>query len=333
MIIVPGNKTQVQVTDSQTEVDSAKAWVFNKSAELSDMNEKHTQESISAIDHKNYMEDISFMDGSSPNTYTNQKKNYMDTALASPQFVPPNAIAQELWGNYTNAYKQDQINKAIAVEIKPRITARVNLMTNGINLNTETISKDPSLYALKLEEFNAVMGEQNQYLPPNEAKQIKDSAMASYKNAYLDGMTKLDPGTLIDEIISGKHDELNDQQLFNRYSAAMSSYRITAERDLKVAYDLMKQEETALLENGGDISSSQLVNIDLKSLSGDEVLFKLSTMSGWQSGMKLSEMNGKSYLISNDSSIEESMKREDAIPVRDKAQGNRIIKRMSRIII
>ena len=330
MIQVPGT-TQTINKNPKTEVDAAKAWVFNKSAELSIKNEEHSNAILSQVNSDAYMNDLSYMDGSNPNTYTNQKKNYIDELLADPSYTAPNPLAQELWGQYTEVFKQDQINKAIAVELQPRMEARINLVTKGIENNTAAIRQDPLSYDTKVSEFMLVMGEQNEFIPPAQAIDLKDSGLKSYKNAYIDGMIKLDPGALVQEIIQGKHDELSEQQLFNHYSAGISAYRAKSKKDVETIVNLIKEEEINILEDGGEILNSQLQNINFNELASDEILLKVAATAPWfNDKLKVESDKDGTYIFSG--SLSESLKNGNALPVKNINQGNRLIKHISRLI-
>ena len=198
-MIVPGTGKTIKESP-KAEIDSAKAWVFNKSAELFEMNNKHTSEAMQQIDSQKYMDDISYMDGTNPETYTNQKKNYLEKILSDESFTPPNESAQELWGQYTQTFKQDQINEAISVELQPRISAKVKQITNGVNLHAEGIKNNPDTYNQSLLEFNEVIGEDNNFIPAAQLKELRTTALEVYKTAYIQGMTRLDPKSLMMEI-------------------------------------------------------------------------------------------------------------------------------------
>tara|TARA_R100000234_G_scaffold36353_1_gene21621 strand:+ start:2225 stop:3220 length:996 start_codon:yes stop_codon:yes gene_type:complete len=331
MIQVPGT-TQTINKDPKTEVDAAKAWVFNKSAELNKKNEEHSSSILSQVNSDVYMNDLSYMDGTNPNTYTNLKKNYIDELLADSSYTPPNTLAQELWGQYTQVFKKDQINKAIAVEIGPRMEARINLVTKGVENNIEAIRQDPLSYDTKVAEFDMVMGDNNAFIPPAQANELRKTALTSYKNAYIDGMINLDPGFLIDEIVSGKHDELSDQQLFNEYSAAMTSYRTMAKTDIDNIYRFLKEEEAFILNNNGQIDGSKLANIDLNDLSSDELLTKLCLTTPWfGKEIKVESNDEGTYIFSG--KLSNALESGEAVPVKNLAQGKRISKHLSRLMI
>tara|TARA_R100000458_G_C8240581_1_gene219776 strand:- start:42 stop:1040 length:999 start_codon:yes stop_codon:yes gene_type:complete len=331
MITVPGTGQTIG-EDLNTEIDSAKAWVFNKSAKLSEMNDEHTAKTMSQINSQNYMDDISYMDGTNPNTYTNQKKNYIEELLTDEIFTPPNESAQELWGEYIQTFKQDQINKAIGVELQPRINAKVQQITNGVNLHAKSIRNNPSLYNQSLLEFHEVMGEDNNFIPPSQTKELIDTTKQLYKTSYIQGMLAQDPKSLMMEITAGKHQDISEIQLNKYYLGALNNYRITASQDISAVGNMLYDEFRALLENGGDLQNSALATLDPKTLSSDEMMLKLTMQSDWFDNVALEEMEGRTFIFDNNKNLIEALNEGRAIPVNNVAQGKRMIKQLARML-
>lgn len=329
MIQVPGT-TQV-INQPEADVDLAKTWVFGKSAELSSMNDEHSNQMMGQISASNYMNDLSYMDGSNPNTYTNQKKNYIDQLLADERFTPPNPLAQELWGQYTQAFKQDQVNKAIAVELQPRIQARINHISKGVEMHSDSIKNNPELYNEKMEEFNLVMGDNNSIIPPQQANTLRQHTKEIYKSSYMQGMVKLDPKALMMEITSGKHNDLDNKMVDKFYQGALSNYILSSKRDIETIAELVNVELETILENGGDLGSTRLASSDISAISSDEMLLKLTVQSDWYSDVSLEEVDGKCYLINNNTSLDKALNKQDAVPLKNVAQGKRILKQLKRM--
>ena len=142
MPIVP-TTTNTQPAADPLELDSAKTWVLEKLNMLKSENNRHSVDLINNIDSRQYVENSGFISGKDPGTYTNQKRDYITTLLAQPQYTPPNKTAQDLWNQETNKFTSNEINSAINIEARTRINGRVKQVRNGLSMMVENVQDNP----------------------------------------------------------------------------------------------------------------------------------------------------------------------------------------------
>ena len=274
MPIVP-TTTNTQPAADPLELDSAKTWVLEKLNMLKSENNRHSVDLINNIDSRQYVENSGFISGKDPGTYTNQKRDYITTLLAQPQYTPPNKTAQDLWNQETNKFTSNEINSAINIEARTRINGRVKQVRNGLSMMVENVQDNPypgNLFdALdNLESYVGTIDQQQQkdypgYLPQDMTKNMVSETKINLANAYLKGNTLNDPLSTMNDIREKasfyKNLGLNDEQLNIHYQEAAKNYQKVAIKDIQTIISILKDDMDKIHMNGGSIDSSTLARI------------------------------------------------------------------------
>ena len=294
MPIVP-TTTNTQPAADPLELDSAKTWVLEKLNMLKSENNRHSVDLINNIDSRQYVENSGFISGKDPGTYTNQKRDYITTLLAQPQYTPPNKTAQDLWNQETNKFTSNEINSAINIEARTRINGRVKQVRNGLSMMVENVQDNPypgNLFdALdNLESYVGTIDQQQQkdypgYLPQDMTKNMVSETKINLANAYLKGNTLNDPLSTMNDIREKtsfyKNLGLNDEQLNIHYQEAAKNYQKVAIKDIQTIMSILKDDMDKIHMNGGSIDSSTLARIKPESYSHDDFIIKLAMIAPW----------------------------------------------------
>lgn len=356
MPIVPGYSQTKQT--SQLEVEEAKAWVFNKSAAFEKAQTGFEKDLNGSIVPEEYARNPLSADRDNPNTYTNQVKDNIDSLLQQDEFVPPNKTAEDLWSAYTNKYKEQSLTKAIVAESAINMNGRKSILTNTINENIKSIEENPDSYELKQAQTAFAFEGAQQYMSTNTSFELKDKAEKGYHTAYMKGSAKTSPMKLMEEILSGKHNKMDKEEVQKHFYQAFKNYRIQARTEIKQLHQFVNDELAKIAMGVPD----NLETLTMEDYYTDDVAMKIAVMSDWfgknmtdktrrteygesQRTAVEQDQYGNWYIVptirwdgknyerySNRTALDLALVNGDAVRVKDLQQGNNISNKMSRML-
>lgn len=276
MPIVPTYTTNTEQA-SNFEVEEAKNWVFNNSAKFEQIETDFEKKLNSSIDPIEYARDPSNSDRDNPNTYTNQVKNFIDETLQDDQFTPPNKPAEDLWSAYTSKYKEQSLTQAIVAESAINMNGRKQILTNTINDYSKLIEEKPEMYELKQNQTMFALEGSREYISTNNKFELEAKVKKDYHTAYMKGTSKTQPMKLMEEVLSGKHNQMDSEEQKKHYKAAFSNYVVQSERNIKELNNFVN-DEMARIHSG---EKSSLENLTMEDYFTDELVMQLAATTPW----------------------------------------------------
>tara|TARA_X000001382_G_C3171139_1_gene179526 strand:- start:458 stop:1573 length:1116 start_codon:yes stop_codon:yes gene_type:complete len=370
MTIYVGKSKSKEVVESNTGADNT--WMLKKSAELMKLNEENTTKLMGMLDPSLYLNNPGFVSGKDPDTYVNQKKDFLNKALSSTAFIPPSANAAEMWQGYTSQFTNKEISAGIGVEASTRVNARHQEVTSGVRMMVDTLTEYPTKNNFNdmIENVHSYIDTidlepgAEQYLPAGTSTHMAREAKKNISNTYLKYAADQDPIGVIDDIYDNqsywKGLGLSDGDLIGHVINAQEKYKAIAVEDTKAIISMLKDNFQKIIDNGGDLSVSDLGKMNPGDFTHDEFVMKLGMLLPWfENGMKpnaprtkdnesqrtaTSEMNGITYLYPTirfnidgsqmelEDPFQYALDQGDALVVKDNEQGTRISKYMSRVL-
>jgi len=372
-IIIKGLKTAGQVASKATGADNT--WMLKKSAEFMKLNSDNTAQISQELDPAEYLNNPGFVSGKDPDTYVNKKKDFIEETLSHGQFLPPTTAAKTMWETYMHATKRKELAGGIAIEARTRVNARHQEINTGVELMINTLAEDPTREKFNhmIENVDLYVGTidtepgAEQYLAPGATNYLARTAKKNLANTYLSEYSKTNPEIVLDDIHNNtpywKSLGLSEGDLILQHTEAVKNYKTLAEKDVLTIISMLRDNFDQILNNGGNITVTQLANFTPGDFTQDEFVMKLGMLLPWyqrnlQDGATRTkdnesqltatyEDNGIWYLVptirwnddgtqmmelNRDNEFDYAIDQGDALVVKDNAQGIRISNYMSRTL-
>jgi len=280
-----------------------------------------------------------------------------------------------MWETYMHATKRKELAGGIAIEARTRVNARHQEINTGVELMINTLAEDPTREKFNhmIENVDLYVGTidtepgAEQYLAPGATNYLARTAKKNLANTYLSEYSKTNPEIVLDDIHNNtpywKSLGLSEGDLILQHTEAVKNYKTLAEKDVLTIISMLRDNFDQILNNGGNITVTQLANFTPGDFTQDEFVMKLGMLLPWyqrnlQDGATRTkdnesqltatyEDNGIWYLVptirwnddgtqmmelNRDNEFDYAIDQGDALVVKDNAQGIRISNYMSRTL-
>lgn len=204
----------------------ARLWVISAETDLEKDMARGVEDLKLGQTPSDYLQDESFKNGTSPDTYTNRVKGLFNDTLGSKdtkgneRYKAPNEYAQKLWDERKMRLQSSYEINAIRYEAGLRSTARLEQLTNTVDEMKNNVFNDPTKLADNLERLSILIEDQDDkstpdvvegyagYIRPEQMLGLHKELAQSLTIDAVKGYIEADPLAAY-AILSGQHKKVN----------------------------------------------------------------------------------------------------------------------------
>ena len=247
----------------------ARLWVISAETDLEKDMVRGVEDLKLGQTPSDYLQDESFKNGTSPDTYTNRVKGLFNDTLGSKdakgneRYKAPNEYAQKLWDERKMRLQSSYEINAIRYEAGLRSTARLEQLTNTVDEMKNNVFKDPSKLPENLNRLGILIDNQDDKSTPEVegySGYIRPEQMIGLHKELAQGLTIQAVKGYIEEdplaayaILSGQHKKvgLGDPDI----ASAVNQY--------------MNADDQAVLKNQAEAAAKSEHHADVTQFSED----------------------------------------------------------------
>ena len=248
----------------------ARLWVISAETDLEKDMARGVEDLKLGQTPSDYLQDESFKNGTSPDTYTNRVKGLFNDTLGSKdakgneRYKAPNDYAQKLWDERKMRLQSSYEINAIRYEAGLRSTARLEQLTNTVDEMKNNVFKDPSKLADNLNRLGILIEEKDDKNTPETVEgfsgYIRPEQMIGLHKELAQGLTIQAVKGYIEEdplaayaILSGQHKKAG-----------------IGDPDIAFAVNLyMNADDQAVLKNQAEAAAKSEHHADVTQFSED----------------------------------------------------------------